>query len=116
MAAWPTSLPSNLNADDYQETRGDGVIRTSMDAGPEFVRRRYSATPTMIRGSLIISNTDVATLDTFYATTTAMGSASFTWTHPRTGAAVDMRFMGPPAYQAISNDLYQVSLTFQIDP
>lgn len=116
MPTWPTSLPGNLNADDYAEVRQDGALRSAMDAGPEFVRQRYSATPVRIRGSLIISDVQVATLDDFFFDDCTQGSTPFDWIHPRTGAAATVRFMAPPEYQALSNDLYQVSLSLQIDP
>ena len=116
MASWPSSLPDNLNVEGYTEARVDGTIRTQMDAGPEFVRRRFSATPTRVSGSLVLTDTQVATLDTFYQTTLNGGVDAFDWTHPRTGASVEMRFTSPPSYRAFSHDLWQADLSLEILP
>lgn len=116
MAAWPGSLPSNINVDGAAEQAVNGVLRTQMDAGPDFTRRRYSATPNNISGSLVLSDTDIATLDAFYQTTLNGGSDAFDWTHPRTGASVSMRFLSPPAYRPFSNDLWQAALALEILP
>ena len=116
MAAWPASLPQYMNADDYTETRVDGTIRTSMDAGPDFVRRRYTAVPTRFSGSLILTDTQVATLDTFYYTSLNGGVDEIEWDHPRTGASVSMRFLSPPSYRAFTNDLWQAQLSLEILP
>lgn len=116
MAYWPSLLPAHLNADDYSERRLEGVIRSQMDAGPAFVRRRYSAVPIVISGSLVLSVDQVAVLDEFYFETTAQGALAFDWRHPRTQAFVSMRFLGPPGYQSLSHDLYQASLSIEILP
>lgn len=116
MTSWPAGLPSNLNADDYAEQRLDGVVRTTMDAGPDFIRRRFTATPTRLSGSLVLTKDQVAELELFYETTLRGGSLTFDWAHPRTGAAVVMRFTGRPAYRAFSNDLFQASVAMEILP
>lgn len=116
MATWPASLPQYMNADSYAEAALDGTIRTGMDAGPDFVRRRFSAVPVQISGNLILSKTQVATLETFYNTTLAGGVDTIDWTHPRTGSSAVLRFLSPPQYRAYSDDLWQASLSLEILP
>lgn len=116
MATWPVTLPQYMNADDYAEARVDGTVRTRMDAGPEFVRRRFSTTPVNFSGSLVLTSTQVATLETFYETTLNGGVDDVDWTHPRTGAAVTMRFLAPPSYRAFTHDLWQAQISLEIIP
>lgn len=116
MASWPGTLPQYMNAESYSEQPEDGRIRTEMDAGPDFIRRRYSATTTPFSGALNLTKTQVSTLETFYETTLNGGVDAFDWVHPRTGASVEMRFLGRPQYQAYYDDFWQVSLNLEILP
>lgn len=116
MASWPSSLPTAPLVAGYSEQRESGSIRTQIDAGPEFVRRRYSATVTRIGVQLRLTTAQVATLETFFSTTTGQGSAAFTWTHPRTGASVSMRFMEPPQISADGNGIWTAALALEILP
>jgi hypothetical protein len=116
MAAWPSSLPATLNVDGVSEQRAPGVVRTSMDAGPDFVRRRFSAVPVRVEGELQLSKAQAATLDAFFSATLNQGAAAFTWTHPRTGATAALRFLSPPRYVAISHELYAVTLSLEVLP
>lgn len=122
MATWPSTLPQALNADGYTETQQSGVVRSSMDAGPDFVRRRFSAVSTMLSGNMLLTDTQWSTLMTFFNSTLAGGSIEFDW-HPR-GAHLNspstvysMRFTAPPARRpASAHDLWQVELQLEILP
>jgi hypothetical protein len=64
-----------------------------------------------------LTASEVATLDTFFVTTTRGGTLEFNWTHPRTGAAVEARFVPgtAPSYGAIEQD-GEVSVQLEILP
>lgn len=94
---WPSSLPGPLQ-DGYGEAPPDTTVRTKMDAGPDKIRRRYTAAPRPFSLRFHLTRDEVATLDAFYVTTSRSGSLRFNWTHPRTGAACEARFLSAPKY------------------
>lgn len=122
MPTWPTALPQALNVDGYNEAQQSGVVRTSMDAGPDFVRRRFSAVSTMISGTMLLTDSQWAALLTFFNTTLSGGVLEFDW-HPRGGhlnspaTVYSMRFMSPPTRRpAAAHDLWFVDLAFEVLP
>lgn len=121
MATWPSTLPQSLNVDGYMTSSQDGRVRTSMDAGPDFVRRRFSAVTVSHAGTMILTTAQVATLETFFNTTLSGGSLSFDW-HPlgrhqdSPQVVLDLRFMSPPSYRALGNDRWQVDVALEALP
>ena len=103
MAAWPETLPLPLQ-DGYKESPPNTTLRTAMDAGPDKVRRRYTAKPRNITIKYHMTKAQIETLDTFYVTTTLSGSLWFDWTHPRTGNACSARFINEPDYSSIDQN------------
>ena len=90
---WPDTLPQAFSQDGYQETLPNVTIRSEMDAGPAKSRRRFTCQVTPIKGQMVLTTAQKGYLKTFYNTTTAGGSLSFTFPHD--GADV-LRFVGPP--------------------
>ncbi len=115
-AVWPASLPQKFLQQGYREGFADVLLRTRMDAGPDKVRRRFTAAPRPVRGTMAMTGAQVATLESFFDTTLQGGALPFDWTHPRTGAAVTCRFIEPPEVLAKSTDRYRVSLVLEVLP
>jgi hypothetical protein len=122
MSTWPSTLPQSLLSDGYIESTESGVIRTSMDAGPDFVRPRFSAVRKFVSGSMLMTETQYATLMTFYDVNLAFGSGVFSW-HPRglhnasPQTVFSMRFMSPPSRRSIAGKfIYQVDMAFEVLP
>lgn len=117
MATWPGTLPGfdEILADGYRETAPQNVIRTEMETGPAKVRRRGTAAPEMVSGTMLLTTAQVATLRTFFDSTISYGATEFDGTHPRTGASVSMRFMAPPQ-AAASGIHWLVTLNLEILP
>jgi len=113
---WPPGLPQESLLAGNSETPPNTTLRTQMDTGPAKVRRRYTAAPRQFQRSVMLTESQVSTLDTFYVTTTAGGTSVFTWTHPRTGASVDFRFVSPPVYSALGGDLWRADMSLEILP
>lgn len=111
---WPVTLPQKLRLSTYAGSSQDGALRTAMDAGPDFVRPRFTATVDYASGDMVLSDSELSDLMTFYRQTTFMGSQWFSWSHPETGSPAEFRFMGPPQRRALSGDLWQVDLSFEI--
>jgi hypothetical protein len=114
MPSWPTLPPPAINS--FSEQSPDNTIRSSMDKGPDQVRRRTSANVRLISFSLKLTATQTETLDTFYQTSTAGGSLAFDYNHPRTGAAVQARFTQPPTYSDIEGQIYNAEVSLEILP
>lgn len=113
MANWPATLPQSALAQKYNEKPPKTVLRTEMDAGPAKVRRRFTAGVRQFRIGLVLTKTQVATLDTFFVTTTNDGADQWTWKNPRTNSAANFRFVEEPTYTHRSGDYYFVQLTLE---
>lgn len=93
MNTWPLTLPPTFDQDSFNEQDQDTVIRTQMEAGPAKVRNRFTAGVVNLQGSMLMTKDQTQILDDFYKTNKAL---AFTFTHPRTGVAVSVRFTAPP--------------------
>lgn len=99
MAAWPGTLPAF--SVELTDQRADGTIRSSMDAGPMKMRRRFSAVSRIIETAVTLSAAQRATFDTFFATTIEEGALPFDYDDPVDGTSVEMRFLAPPQSTAL---------------
>lgn len=120
-AAWPASLPQSpfLPVTDQRQT---AVVRTSMDAGPPKMRRRFTAAVRQITLGMFLTGAERAVFDAFFATTLEEGALPFTWTDPVDDSSVDLRFVEPPAFtlvrpdSAASGRLWSASFKLEILP
>lgn len=117
MAAWPATLPNLTLPSAYQEAPQDQTVSSEMDAGPPFVRRRFSAATRRIQRTLLMTDAQLATFEAFWDTDIAAGALPIQLDHPRTGDAVDA-LVRPATYQiAKQGDLYwAVSFTLEVLP
>lgn len=117
MAAWPSGNDFVPQIDTLKEVPPANSIRSSMDRGPDKIRRRTTANVRPISFGLFLSKADLAIFDTFFVTTTASGSGEFDYTHPRTKAACTARFAAEPEYSERSGSgFYDVSVSLEILP
>lgn len=87
---WPGTLPQLVERG-FTENVGMNILRTPMDAGPAKQRRR-SVRPTTLAVSFMMTTAEVTIFNTFVNTTLA-GTSRFTFTHPRTTTAVEVRIV-----------------------
>lgn len=98
MATWPGSLPTSLLLG-LRRTAAEGSLRAPTDTGPGKVRRIETSTPIFLDGDLLLTGTEAQALETFYKTTTSMGSVQFDGlSDPLTGTAHDAVFAARPTY------------------
>jgi len=112
---WPPSLPQEPLigwVEQWAETR----VRTETDSGPAKVRRRFTAGVRQLQLPLALTEAQMATLDTFFDSTTAGGALRFEWQHPRTGATHEFRFLDPPQIQESNPGLYRLTLNLELLP
>lgn len=87
-AAWPSTVPQCFTLDSFQSGIGNGLIKTSPDTGPPKVRRRFTAVTRPLRGRVVMSYTQLSTLEAFIADDLAGGSLPFTISSQRGGSPV----------------------------
>lgn len=117
-SAWPSTLPQRLLVDGASLGIGDGLLEYQPDTGPSITRRRSSAAPRPLSGSMILSNAQMTTFETFFYTTIIGGSLAFTFPDPRTGATLLVKFtkQGLPAYVPLGGDNYRLSFNVMVMP
>ena len=93
MQTWPNTLDIKPLADGYSEPLPRTILRTPMDAGPANVRRQISISPRLIPIEIPMTAAEVEDFDEFFMETLLGGALMFTWTHPRTGDAIDSRIL-----------------------
>lgn len=113
---WPATVPDDFLWEGYRETPPNNVIRTSMDVGPDKIRRRSTAAVSSISCKMVLTKTQLGYFDTFYNTTLVNGSLTFDLTHPRTGSSKEMRFQNPPEYIYISGNYWSVLMQLEVLP
>lgn len=103
-ATWPSTLPQELRLADMQESLPSAVVATDMDAGPPKVRRRFTAAPRPVTGSMVMTRSQVRILDDFFTNVLAMGSLPFSWWFPRTKRACSFIFKpnSPPRVRPLA--------------
>lgn len=116
MPAWPGSLPQKPLLEGLQEQAPTLTVRTQMDAGPPKIRKRFTAGIRLFSLLLSLTKAQVETLDVFFVTTSNGGATPFDWTHPRTAASVTFRFVSPPAYHPLADDVWRAQLELEILP
>lgn len=111
---WPENLPQSPLLDGLQETLPDNVLRTKMEQGPPKLRRRGTDAPAKITAQFLLDTTQCGVLENFYAETLAGGVKRFTFTHPRSGAAVLCRMAQPPELAALNGGYFRARLTLEV--
>jgi len=88
---WPATLPQ-VPQKGFQETIGINILRTQTDGGPAKQRVRASR-PNSMQLSFIMTTAQTQILDDFVKNT-IMGTARFTFPHPRLlGTNIDVRIV-----------------------
>lgn len=93
---WPSSLPVQPLVDGYEEQIPDFRMKTNMDKGPGKMRRKSAALPWPVSVKMLLTGAQVQTLEDFVVDTLQGGVLRFSWTHPRKGSEVEVRFNEMP--------------------
>ncbi|MCK5020949.1 MAG: hypothetical protein KAS32_28300 [Candidatus Peribacteraceae bacterium] len=117
---WPPTLPQGDEAIGYDsiESFPDRLLFTPTIQGPGKLRPRYTSAPANVSFNMVLTEAQVATLETFYNTTLVGGSLQFEWLHPRTGIDKYFRFQPGvvPTFQLLTPDKYRTTLHLQVMP
>lgn len=109
--AWPSTLPQSFEVKGYTETPPDLFIRSSVDQGPDKVRKGFTAGVTKISGNMTLNAAQVLILDSYYRSI-----VSDTWSHPITSLTKTFRFTEPPTYTALGNGYYSANINIELLP
>lgn len=110
--AWPVSLPQAPLQGSLSEQRQDNVLRGPSAPGAEGARRRmFTATSKTISFAMLMSQAQLATLETFYGTTLEGGVLRFEFEDPSTGSTKEFAFVEPYQIQHVAADVFRVSVT-----
>lgn len=97
--AWPTSiLPTFIELQDYSETPPLVTISSPIESGNPKIKYRFRANTRSISGYFFLTQTQVETLDNFFASDLAYGSLTLSFVHPRTSVTVEAT-LGKPSYK-----------------
>ena len=114
--SWPTTLPQQLFVNGYSQSFAETTIKSEMDAGPAKVRRRFTAGVEPVSGTMLLTETQLGYLRTFFVDTLLGGSLRFSWTKPPAHTtACEMRFTAPPSWTKVEGD-YEVNLSLEVLP
>ena len=109
---WQGTLPTAPLIDGNSESFSNNVIRSNMEYGLPKIRKRFTAGYSTHTYKMRMTDTQVATFQTFYDTTCDGGADSFEWTNPRTGSTDEWLFAAPPvAVHDMKQDVYLVSFS-----
>jgi len=106
-------LPENFERSSFNETEKGASVTTSMSAGPNKVRRRFSATRSLYSGNMIMDASQKSAFKVFYQTTTRLGELSFNFYNPSNAGFIEVQFNGPPVYKALANSYWGVSFNLK---
>jgi len=118
MATWPATLPQSLLLP-LGRKRQPGVLRSEMETGPAKQRARFTAAVRQYVSSIIVTQAQLSTFDTFYETTLGQGADAFTWQDPETDVSASLRFMGEPEVTMLrpnataSSRLYRITMELE---
>ena len=108
------ALPTYPDAQGFGTGQQNGVIRSSVDAGPPKIRTRFTATAQYPTYQYLLTSAQKQLLDQFYAS--LGGSVSFNFTDPDTGQVLTARFASPPSYSVERGMLYRATVAFEVLP
>lgn len=115
--SWPASLPQAPQKG-FTEMGGPRIVRAQMDAG--IAKQRYRGLgPSALNVSFIMTTEQVEVFESFVLST-LRGVARFGFTHPRTGAVVEVRIIpqGESLYSLnyIAPGYYTINLQLEVLP
>lgn len=110
---WPQGPPDIMRLEGLNGKRKSNVIRTSMDAGPDKARQRYSVTTKNFTGSVILDGNQRQALELWYKSTLANGVLRFVMKDPQTSRPAEFRFMDDYDEESTGDGLWIIKLPLE---
>lgn len=112
--AWSSSLPQSPLFSGYVDSEAENFIRSQITTSIAFQRSRSGANPKSITFPLLLSHAERLLLDSFYDTDLRGGTRTFVLKLPGDNSISRLRFASPPAYRAVSHDLWSMQLQLEV--
>lgn len=109
---WPDSLPQTLQLKNLSTHKNSNVVRTTMDAGPQKARRRYTVQSKIFTGTMILTETQRRILEAWYEDTIGSGVLRFVFTDPQTLVPGEFRFTEDYKEESVSG-LWKITLSLE---
>ena len=117
MPSWPATLPRRFEQRGYQQALPDTVLRTSVESGPDKRRRRFTAAPRPLSGSMFLTSAQIGELETFHEGSIGGGALAFDFPDPfDSTVTLSVAFLDPPSWSNVGGDLYSVRLNLEVLP
>lgn len=112
--SWPASLPQWVTVEQFQRKFKPRFIRTTMDRGPAKVRRRSTFEPIYYKASIIVTEAQLATFDSWFHTNLLDGVNRFDKIDPiDTATTYEFRFLDTPSVSAYGPVLFKVDMELE---
>lgn len=79
---WPTGLPQLFQKGSFSGSKQGNLLRTEMDSGLAKTRRLFTAVAKYWSGTMIMTNVELTTFETFFDTAIASGALTFNFPNP----------------------------------
>ncbi len=109
---WPSGLQDRLNANDFNLTIGENLVRTEMSTGPYKSRKRFTKAMDTISCSILMNRSEYQTFKNFYETSLNSGSREFEYRDPITDEMKKYKFASVPVIRFIQGNTFQVSMNW----
>ena len=109
---WPAGLPQ-LPQIGWTESKDDNTVSTEMDAGPVKSRRKYTVAVRRLNLPLVLTEAQVAIMDTFHTDTIKDGVLYFEFDHPRDGLKYSGRWANPYAVSESAQNMYRCDVEIE---
>lgn len=93
--SWPGTLPGYVLEQGFGESLAEQVLESPMEVGPAKRRRRYTRNNRVFTASMMMTDSQSASFESFYYTTLIGGTLPFDWVHPRLQTAMTFVFRRP---------------------
>lgn len=113
---WP--LPYEILQNGFSQAANPVTIRTSIEAGEDKIRRRYTRQIININCNMWITHDQYSTLENFFNVTLQGGVLKFNYPDPieqklDNPTMYEHRFISPPVYTALGGINYSVSMEWE---
>jgi hypothetical protein len=117
MATWPETLPQEMMIEGYDRSPGNNILRSSMDAGPDKSRRRFTAVPKEVNGKVFLNATQLDTFIAWYEDDLLDGNLRFDWVDHKDGTTeVEYKFLAPYTAQPMGEGYWTINMQLEILP
>jgi phage-related protein len=106
---WPSTLPSPLSG---TLEKGDVSpwVSDGSEVGAPRRRKRFTRSLATFKFDMLLSEAQLATLETFYTTTLDHGVENFEWTHPKTSTVYTVQFNAKFKEKHRATDYYDITV------